>query len=276
MDRMTDQKADQTADQPADQIANQTVDQPDHMHRIDPMDQVQSEFCGLLEPRGIQLNKLQLSQFERYFKELVSWNEKMNLTGITERHEVYIKHFYDSLTLSFYVDFANVKSMADIGSGAGFPGIPLKIAFPHLQLTIVDSLNKRIQFLQHVVDELQLDGVQLIHGRAEDIARQANFRDRFDVVTARAVARMAVLNEFCLPFAKVGGVFAAMKGTDPAEELKEAARSFKELKGSLRKTFQFTLPVSDSNRHIIVVDKKGPTPAKYPRKAGTPLKAPLI
>lgn len=240
------------------------------------MDQVQSEFCALLEPHGIKLNEIQLSQFEKYFEELVSWNEKMNLTGITERSEVYIKHFYDSLTLAFYVDMNAVVSMADIGSGAGFPGIPLKIVFPHLQLAIVDSLNKRIQFLQHVVNELKLDKVRLVHGRAEDISRKNGFRDGFDLVTARAVARMAVLNEFCLPFAKVGGMFAAMKGTDPVEELKEAARSFKELRGSLRETFQFTLPVSDSSRHIIVVDKKGPTPGKYPRKAGTPLKSPLV
>ncbi|WP_223069996.1 16S rRNA (guanine(527)-N(7))-methyltransferase RsmG [Paenibacillus caui] len=240
------------------------------------MDDVQSQFTGLLEQRGIRLNDRQLDQFESYYLELVSWNEKMNLTGITDREEVYIKHFYDSLSLAFYVNMEGKNAIADIGSGAGFPGIPLKIAFPHLKLTIVDSLNKRIQFLQHVVGELKLDEVQLIHGRAEDVARKPEHRDSYDLVTARAVAKLAVLNEFCLPFVKVGGVFAAMKGTDLAEEVKEAARSLKELKGVLLEAFQFTLPVSESNRHILVVKKSNPTPGKYPRKAGTPLKSPLV
>ncbi|GGA47321.1 16S rRNA (guanine(527)-N(7))-methyltransferase RsmG [Paenibacillus physcomitrellae] len=240
------------------------------------MDQVQAQFTALLEEKGITLNEVQLEQFEGYYRELVSWNEKMNLTGITEREEVYIKHFYDSLSLAFYVDMNKVGSLADIGSGAGFPGLPLKLAFPHLQLTIVDSLNKRITFLQHVADELKLEQVKLVHGRAEDIARQSGFRDSYDLVTARAVARMAVLNEFCLPFAKVGGMFAAMKGTDPSEEVKEAARSFKELKGKVKQSFQFELPVSDSSRHIILVNKVQATPGKYPRKAGTPLKSPLV
>lgn len=240
------------------------------------MDQVQADFARLLQPHDITLNETQLSQFERYYQELISWNEKMNLTGITDREEVYVKHFYDSLTLAFYVKMEDIQTLADIGSGAGFPGIPLKIVFPHLRLTIVDSLNKRIQFLQHVVDELNLDQVTLIHGRAEDIARKPECREQFDLVTARAVARMAVLNEFCLPFVKVKGTFAAMKGTDPAEELKEANKSFKELKGAHRDTFQFTLPVSDSSRHIILIEKKASTPKLYPRKAGTPLKTPLI
>ncbi|WP_138494315.1 16S rRNA (guanine(527)-N(7))-methyltransferase RsmG [Paenibacillus pinistramenti] len=240
------------------------------------MDQVQAQFTGLLEEKGIKLNEQQLEQFEAYFRELVSWNEKMNLTGITEREEVYIKHFYDSLSLAFYVNIEGVGSLADIGSGAGFPGIPLKIAFPHLELTIVDSLNKRIQFLQHVANELKLEKVKLVHGRAEDLARQPGFRDSYDLVTARAVARMAVLNEFCLPFVKMGGTFAAMKGTDPSDEVKEASRSFKELKGKLKYSSQFELPVSNSDRHILIVEKLQATPGKYPRKAGMPLKSPLV
>ncbi|OBZ08287.1 16S rRNA (guanine(527)-N(7))-methyltransferase [Bacillus sp. FJAT-27264] len=240
------------------------------------MDQTVAQFTELLEQHGIKLNSTQLHQFELYYQELVSWNEKMNLTGITERDQVYTKHFYDSISLAFYLNLEERGSLADIGSGAGFPGIPLKICFPHLKLTIVDSLSKRIKFLQHICDTLQLEGVQLIHGRAEDIARQSAHRDAYDVVTARAVARMALLNEFCLPFAKKGGVFAAMKGSDPAEELTEAKYSLKELRGQLIKVEPFKLPVEESARHIILVSKTATTPAKYPRKAGIPAKTPLV
>lgn len=239
------------------------------------MDPIQEQFVGRLEERGIVLSQ-QLDQFESYYRELVSWNEKMNLTGITERELVYTKHFYDSLSLSFFVDMQAVERMADIGSGAGFPGIPLKIAFPHLKLTIVDSLSKRISFLKHVCDELKLEGVELIHGRAEDIARQTSHRDSYDLVTARAVARMALLNEFCLPFVRKDGIFAAMKGSDPTEELSEAKFSLKELRGQLEKVEPFSLPIEDSARHIIFIRKTGATPAKYPRKAGIPAKTPLV
>lgn len=178
--------------------------------------------------------------------------------------------------LLLFVDLPAVERMADIGSGAGFPGIPLKIAFPHLKLTIVDSLSKRISFLQHVCDELKLEGVELIHGRAEDIARQPSNRDSYDLVTARAVARMALLNEFCLPFVRKEGLFAAMKGSDPAEELSESKFSLKELRGQLEKVESFSLPIEDSARHIILIRKTGSTPAKYPRKAGIPAKTPLV
>lgn len=240
------------------------------------MDAIQSHFHGLLLEHGIDLSTNQLQQFETYYEELVSWNEKMNLTGITERGQVYIKHFYDSVSLSFYVNMSEIVKMADIGSGAGFPGIPLKICFPHLKLTIIDSLNKRIGFLQNVVDKLGLTDVELLHGRAEDMARKNHLRDSFDLVTARAVARMAVLNEFCLPFAKTGGVFAAMKGSDPKEEIAESVRSMNELKGKLQDTYHFSLPMENSDRHIILVSKIGNTPKKYPRKAGTPLKTPIV
>jgi 16S rRNA (guanine527-N7)-methyltransferase len=240
------------------------------------LDKVQDIFQELLKEHQLELSAEQLHQFEIYYQELVTWNEKMNLTGITEREQVYVKHFYDSITLSFYMDMNQILTMADIGSGAGFPGIPLKICYPHLKLTIIDSLNKRIQFLQNVVDQLGLQDVQLIHGRAEDIARKEQFRDTYDLVSARAVARMAVLNEFCLPFVKTGGIFAAMKGLDPQEELKEAARSLNELKGKLSATHHFELPMENSERHIILINKTASTPKKYPRKAGTPLKSPII
>ncbi|KWX79420.1 16S rRNA methyltransferase [Paenibacillus riograndensis] len=240
------------------------------------MDNTAVQFTALLQAQGITLLPKQLDQFELYFSELVSWNEKMNLTGITERGQVYMKHFYDSLSLAFFMNMGEVNTLADIGSGAGFPGIPLKICFPHLKLTIVDSLSKRISFLQHVCDTLQLQNVQLIHGRAEDVARQFIHRDAYDLVTARAVARLALLNEFCLPFTRKDGVFAAMKGNDPSEELTEAKRSFKELRAELQKVESFTLPVEESARHTVIIRKTGATPAKYPRKAGTPAKAPLI
>ncbi|MDT3425226.1 16S rRNA (guanine527-N7)-methyltransferase [Paenibacillus forsythiae] len=239
------------------------------------MDTVQDQFARRLEEKGISISSM-LDQFEGYYRELVSWNEKMNLTGITEREQVYTKHFYDSLSLAFFIDITEVERMADIGSGAGFPGIPLKIAFPHLKLTIVDSLSKRISFLQHVCNELKLEGVELIHGRAEDIARQASHRDSYDLVTARAVARMALLNEFCLPFVRKDGIFAAMKGNDPAEELSESKLSLKELRGQLEKVESFSLPIEDSARHIVIIRKTGVTPVKYPRKAGIPAKSPLL
>ncbi|CAH0121873.1 MULTISPECIES: 16S rRNA (guanine(527)-N(7))-methyltransferase RsmG [unclassified Paenibacillus] len=240
------------------------------------MDQIQLQFQQRLHEQGIDVSNEQLEQFETYYRELVLWNEKMNLTGITEREQVYTKHFFDSVSLSFFIDMNEVKSIADIGSGAGFPSFPLKICFPHLQVTIVDSLNKRIQFLQHIASQLTLHDVECIHGRAEDVARNDAYRDRFDLVTARAVARLSVLNEFCLPFARKGGQFAAMKGSDPTDEIREAKRSFKELKGELKGVYPFTLPVEQSDRHIILITKTEKTPAKYPRKAGMPLKSPIV
>lgn len=240
------------------------------------MDQIQQQLQVRLDPQGISLTEKQLEQFELYYKELVSWNEKMNLTGITEREQVYTKHFYDSVSLSFYVDMNKIQTLADIGSGAGFPGIPLKICYPHLKLTIIDSLNKRINFLQHIVDTLGLTNVELIHGRAEELGRRTGYRDHYDLVTARAVARLAVLNEFCLPFVRKEGIFAAMKGSDPTEELQDAQFSLKELKAKVIDTHAFQLPVEESARHIIVIGKTSSTPKKYPRKPGMPLKMPLV
>ncbi|MFS0725123.1 16S rRNA (guanine(527)-N(7))-methyltransferase RsmG [Paenibacillus sp. 1P07SE] len=232
-------------------------------------------FAALLAAQGLTVDDRQLEQFDRYFHLLVEWNERMNLTGITERDAVYEKHFYDSATLSVVTDMADVARIADIGSGAGFPSLPLKICFPHLKVTIVDSLNKRIQFLQHVASELGLEDVECVHGRAEDVARQKEHRDQYDLVTARAVARLAALNELCLPFARSGGVFAAMKGTDPREEVDEAQRSLRELKGKVRQIIPMKLPLEQSERHVILIDKLA-TPRTYPRKAGTPVKTPLL
>lgn len=240
------------------------------------MDSIINNFTKLVISKGIHLSETQLLQFELYYRELVDWNERMNLTGITEREQVYIKHFYDSLSVSFFVPMSDHLKIADIGSGAGFPSIPLKIAFPHLRVTIVDSLNKRIQFLNHLTSVLGLSDVQCVHGRAEDAARLPVHRDQYDLVTARAVARMAVLNEFCLPFVSVGGLFVAMKGQEVQDEIEEASLSLRELKGQWMHTHRFELPVEESTRHMILIKKTAPTPKRYPRKAGTPLKDPLI
>ncbi len=233
-------------------------------------------FTELLKERGIDLSSHQLQQFHLYYSMLVEWNEKMNLTGITEQAAVYEKHFYDSLTLSFFLPMKERRSLADIGSGAGFPSIPLKICFPHLKVVIVDSLNKRIQFLKALRDELGLNDVDCVHGRAEDIARHPAHRDQYDVVTARAVARLNVLNEFCLPFTRKGGFFAAMKGSQSGDEIAEANPSFKLLKGKLKAEHKLMLPHEQSERSIIIVEKTGDTPSKFPRKAGLPLKQPII
>lgn len=240
------------------------------------MEQTTNWFTTLLEQKGLAVNAAQLAQFERYFELLVEWNEKMNLTGITEKDAVYEKHFFDSIALAFYMDLTKAGSLADIGSGAGFPSIPLKIMFPHLQITIVDSLNKRISFLKHLAEQLNLNDVQCVHGRAEDIARLPEHRDHYDVVTARAVARLNVLNEFCLPFVRQGGMFAAMKGAKSEEEVQEAGASFRALKGKMIGQHELKLPFEQSERHIILVSKMERTPRQYPRKAGTPLKQPIV
>lgn len=240
------------------------------------MDDIQTNFREQMLLQNIELTDHQMAQFETYYLVLIAWNEKVNLTGITDKEEVYMKHFYDSLSLSFFVSIRDVKHMADIGSGAGFPSIPLKIVFPHLKVTIVDSLNKRIQFLNHLVKELNITDVKCVHGRAEDVARLPEHRDHYDLVTARAVAKLVVLNELCLPFATIGGTFVAMKGSDIQEELDSCAYSLNELRSKYIYTRNFHLPDMDkSTRNLIFMRKFSPTPNAYPRKAGTPLKNPL-
>lgn len=234
------------------------------------------EFRKWLAERSILLDERQIKQFEQYYNELIAWNEKMNLTAITEREQVYVKHFYDSVSLSFFHSMEGITSIADIGSGAGFPSIPLKICFPHMKVTIVDSLKKRINFLEALVQTLELDQVTCIHGRAEDVGRDKEHRDRYDLVTARAVARLNVLSEFCLPFVRPKGHFIAMKGSKSDEELAEAGYAIRELGAEFVADHAFELPLEQSERHIIVIQKLKPTPKKYPRKAGIPLKDPLI
>ena len=235
----------------------------------------EQQFIEALRAKGIDLSERQIEQFRTYFTELVEWNEKMNLTAITDEPSVYLKHFYDSISAAFYVDFSKEMTVCDVGAGAGFPSIPLKICYPHIELTIVDSLNKRITFLNHLADELQLENVHFVHARAEEFGKNKAYREQFDLVTARAVARLSVLSELCVPLVKKGGQFVAMKGAAGPEELIDAKSALNILGVELVEQFDFELPEEDSERTIYVFDKVKVTPKKYPRKPGTPNKSPL-
>ncbi|OEH91982.1 16S rRNA (guanine(527)-N(7))-methyltransferase RsmG [Bacillus solimangrovi] len=233
------------------------------------------QFIQYLSKQGIELNEKQLQQFNQYFETLVEWNEKMNLTAITDKNEVYLKHFYDSITASFYYDFTNSLSICDVGAGAGFPSIPLKICFPHLNITIVDSLNKRISFLNHLTNVLGLEDVTLYHDRAESFGKKKEIRESYDVAISRAVARTSVLSELCLPLVKENGVFIAMKGANFAQELQDAKKAIHVLGGSVEQLEKFQLPFEESERNISIIRKEKKTPNKYPRKPGTPGKSPI-
>jgi 16S rRNA (guanine527-N7)-methyltransferase len=233
------------------------------------------QFEANMREKGITLSRDQLDQFEMYFETLVEWNEKMNLTAITDKAEVYLKHFYDSITASFYFDFTKPFHLCDVGAGAGFPSIPLKIAFPQIEVTIVDSLNKRISFLNHLATILKLENVHFIHDRAETFGVNPLYRENFEVVTARAVARMSVLSELCLPLVKVGGHFIAMKAAHANDELEVGQKAITTLGGRLVNMHTFTLPMEESERNILIIKKEKQTPKKYPRKPGTPGKTPI-
>ncbi|MBO1209825.1 16S rRNA (guanine(527)-N(7))-methyltransferase RsmG [Mammaliicoccus sciuri] len=232
-------------------------------------------FIDTLKESGITLTDKQIKQFGTYFEMLVEWNEKINLTAVTEKEEVYLKHFFDSVTPSFYIDFNEIETICDVGAGAGFPSIPLKIVYPHLQITIVDSLNKRIKFLNELAASLDLDKVNFVHDRAETFGKSQQYRESFDLVTARAVARLSVLSELCLPLVKKGGQFVALKGLQGNEELEDAQFAISVLGGEVKTVNEFTLPLEESMRQIITIDKLRQTPKKYPRKPGTPNKEPL-
>ena len=227
------------------------------------------------ESYGLPLTEEQLSRFERYYELLIEWNQKMNLTAITEPREVAVKHMIDSLSAWDDSLFSPEASLVDVGTGAGFPGIPLKILYPGLKLTLLDSLNKRIRYLQTVVDELGLTDVRCIHARAEEAARQKEYREQFDIAVSRAVARLPILAEYCLPFVKKGGIFAALKGMQYEQEAQEARKALGMLGGQLAAVHPVQLPGLEDKRAVIYVRKTGKTPAAYPRKAGTPEKNPL-
>ena len=238
------------------------------------------EFAGKIlqkgaESFGIQLTNQQVDQFFEYYRLRVQWTEFMNLTAITEMEEVMEKHFVDSLALSKAAEVGNIETLIDVGTGAGFPGIPLKIAYPHLRVVLLDSLNKRVKFLSTVIETLGLTNIQAVHGRAEDAARQKDYREQFDAAVSRAVANMASLSEYCLPFIKVGGVFVPYKSGNIEEELKDAGKAVKTLGGTIRRVEKFQLPDTDIERSLVLIEKTERTDKRYPRKAGLPSKDPI-
>ena len=227
------------------------------------------------EAYGHSLTEEHLDKFNRYYELLIEWNQVMNLTAITEPHEVAVKHMIDSLTAYDKDFFTGGVSVIDVGTGAGFPGIPLKIFDPKIKLTLMDSLNKRVKFLQTVVDELGLQEVECVHARAEEGARDKKYREQFDIAVSRAVARLPVLCEYCMPFVKRGGKFLALKGMQYQEEEHEAEKAIKVLGGSRTAARPVHLPGLDDVLAVVEITKGMPTPKAYPRKAGTPVKNPL-
>ena len=222
---------------------------------------------------GLEFTEEQLDKFFKYMNLLLEWNEKINLTAITEPKEVILKHFIDSLTISKYIE--NNKTLADVGTGAGFPGIALKIYRSDLKITLVDSLNKRINFLNEVIKELDLKEIKTVHSRIEDFGKNKEYREKFDYTTARAVANLSVLSEYLIPIAKIDGKCICMKGSNIEEELNTSKNAIKILGGKIQKIEEFNLPKSDITRNVIIIKKLKNTPAKYPRKAGIPAKEPL-
>lgn len=232
-------------------------------------------FESKLNALGISLTSRQQEQFVQFYELLVEWNKVMNLTGITEYEEVNEKHFIDSLSLVQAIDIDKVHTVIDIGTGAGFPGIPLKIAFPHLKIVLLDSLNKRINFLNTVIDELGLTEITTIHGRAEDYAKRAEYREQFDLCVSRAVANLSTLSEYCLPYVKTGGMFIPYKSGEIDDEVQQAKKAIHILGGKLDEVIKFQLPDTEINRSFVKINKVQNTAKKYPRKAGLPAKEPL-
>lgn len=230
-------------------------------------------FIEELKSIQIELSEKQLEQFRIYFEMLVEKNKVMNLTGITQWDEVLEKHFLDSISLIRAIDLNHKLTVMDMGTGAGFPGLPLKIAFPKLEVTLADSLNKRVNFLQEVIDELKLEGIEAIHGRAEDLARDKKYREQFDLSVSRAVANLSTLSEYCLPFVRIGGQFISYKSGECDEEVAASKSAVFLLGGKIASVVKFEL--GESGRSFIVIDKVKGTSMEYPRKAGTPSKKPL-
>ena len=231
------------------------------------------EFEKYLAKMNISLLKEQYGQFYAYMELLIEWNEKMNLTAITDPKEINLKHFVDSLTIAKYVK--EDKSIIDMGTGAGFPGIPIKIYRKDVKVVLADSLNKRIKFLDEVIDKLKLENVETIHCRAEELGKNKQYREKFDYATSRAVANLSTLSEYLMPFVKLNGKCIFMKTIEVEEELEKAKKAIKTLGGKIEKVDKFEIPESDLGRSIIIVKKEKITPSKFPRKPGTPAKEPL-
>lgn len=234
-----------------------------------------SKFYGIAEKMNISLSEQQGEQFQKYYELLVEWNSFMNLTAITEYEDVLMKHFIDSVSLVNAYPVKNDISVIDIGTGAGFPGLPLKITFPNMKVTLLDSLNKRIHFLDEVIKSLNLTDIETLHGRAEDYAKPGQLRENFDLCVSRAVANLATLSEYCLPYVKVGGHFVAYKSEKSEEEIAMSKNAIHLLGGKIVNQVDFYLPDSEIYRNLIVIEKVSPTPKKYPRKAGLPSRDPL-
>ena len=228
-----------------------------------------------LNQLGIVLTDKQKQQFDKFYELLVEWNKVMNLTGITEYEEVNEKHFVDSWSIVKAIDMKSVKSVIDVGTGAGFPGIPLQIAFPHLKVVLLDSLNKRINFLNTVIAELGLTDIKTIHGRAEDYAKQTEYREKFDLCVSRAVANLSTLSEYCLPYVSADGLFVPYKSGEIDEELENSKKAVKILGGKIENVVKFQLPGTEIGRSFVKIRKISNTNKKYPRKAGLPAKEPL-
>lgn len=222
---------------------------------------------------GINLSEIQLKQFYNYMNLLIEWNKKVNLTAINEPDEIILKHFVDSLTISKYI--SDGTKVVDVGTGAGFPGIPLKIVRQDVDITLLDSLQKRINFLDEVINELNLEKITTVHSRVEDFGKNKKYREEFDIATSRAVANLSTLSEYLLPLVKVGGKVISMKGSLIQEELENSKNAIKILGGKIEKVDEFDLPNSDISRNIVLIDKIKTTPNRYPRKAGEPSKKPL-
>ncbi|MBQ2473170.1 16S rRNA (guanine(527)-N(7))-methyltransferase RsmG [Lachnospira multipara] len=233
-------------------------------------------FIDNLKELGVEIDSKQLEQFNQYYETLVEWNEFMNLTGITEYDEVLLKHFVDSLVLDPNKLITSDKiKLIDVGTGAGFPGLPIKIAFPNVDVVLLDSLNKRIKFLDEVINKLGLENIKTIHSRAEDGGRNKELREQFDIAISRAVANLSSLAEYNLPYVKLGGYFVAMKSGEIDEEAENAKKAIKLLGGQLEKITKFRLPNTDIDRSLVLIKKVKETSKKYPRKAGLPTKEPL-
>ncbi len=224
---------------------------------------------------GIKQDQNQLERFHKFYQLLIEWNKVMNLTGITEYEDVVEKHFVDSLSIIKAIDLSRIHTVIDVGTGAGFPGIPLKIAFPHLRVVLLDSLNKRIKFLDEVISQLGLTEICTIHGRAEEYARKEEYREQFDLCVSRAVANLSTLSEYCLPYIQVGGIFIPYKSGEIDDEVEQSKKAVRILGGNIKEVMKFELPGTDIHRSFVLIHKEQHTQKKYPRKAGIPAKEPL-
>lgn len=222
----------------------------------------------------IQLTEFQIEQFYKYMNLLIEWNSRINLTAIVKPEEIILKHFIDSITISKYLE--RKKNIIDIGTGAGFPGIPLKIVNPDIRVTLLDSLNKRINFLNEIISQLQLENIETIHGRAEEFGKNSKYREKYDIATSRAVSNLSTLSEYMLPFVNLGGFCICMKGSEIAEEMQDAKNAIKVLGGNIKEVDEFYLTDTDIKRNNIIILKEKNTPNKYPRKPGTPAKEPIL